>query len=226
MTPDLVLKEHGITLRIGHEEIPPGQATPARVAEAVEKSNTAGRLPGLSDELNPMILDPAKVSAFVRSLPRVAPAELAKLDHRVLLLNDTRLRLQACSAIPAGALAQGYSLIVDDPAAGNNAGARLQSQPDWKLARDRANEANQTMEMASHEMAVLEKRKRQPNADSSVFVAYSQAQQKRYAAAVVWRDLTTTLAQHYPDDAALQAEAKRAKDLASKYIVAPWTGMP
>ena len=82
------------------------------------------------------------------------------------------------------------------------------------------------MEQADAEAAVLAKRKEQPGSTSADFVAHSTALRKRYAAASVWRSLTAILAARHPDDTGLRQEAAKAAELASKYIVAPWTGMP
>jgi hypothetical protein len=51
-----------------------------KILVAVESNNQANRLPGLEDELNPTVLDPARVEVFLKKLPILNPETLASLE--------------------------------------------------------------------------------------------------------------------------------------------------
>jgi hypothetical protein len=225
MNADECLSQYKITTRVGHQEIAPGEGTLARVLTAVENSNARGRLPGLPDDLNPVILDAEKVKAFLNSLPAVPANDLERLRDRILYLNSSGLQLGSASAITPSILRSGYRLHVTDGPAGKIADVRLEAPIDKGLARARATKAKDTVGAMNREVEALEQKKK-AGADSELLIALSTAQRKRYAAASVWRDLTKALAALEPENSELQAEAKAAKEAASKYIVAPWTGMP
>lgn len=226
MTSDEILDKYAITTRVGPTEIPPGEGASAAIIAAVQKSEGSGRITGLPDDLNPVVLDKDKVEAFLSALPKVAGSALEKLRRRTLHLNNPSLQLHSYSAVTPAALRHGYTLEVDNAPEGSIANVQLDAAIDPKLGRERADRAKKAMQDADREVAELEKKKRQPNADSALFVAHSNAQRKRYAAASVWRDLVSALATRDSNHRALQSEAAEAKQAASKYIVAPWTGMP
>jgi hypothetical protein len=226
MTPDQVLQEYGIATRVGQREIPPRDGATREALETVEKSNSSGRLEGLADDLNPTILDAGKVKAFFTGLPKVPASTLDRLRGATIHLNDPKLQLYAYSPVTSATLELGYTLTVGDGSRGQIARVRLDAPIDLKMARERANRAKQAMLDADREAAALEKEKQKPEADATVFVAHSEAQRRRYAAASVWRDLVSALSRHDTADAALRSEASQAKEAAARYVVAPWTGMP
>lgn len=224
MNAEQCLSQFQITTRVGHQVIAPGDGTVARVLEAVETAGKRGRLPGLADDLNPVVLDTAKVNAFLHALPKVPAENLERLRERILYLNDAGLLLGCASAITPSILELGYRLRVADGPAEKIAGVRIEAAIDRKLARERATRAKDTVNAMGGEVETLEEKK--SGADSALLVALSNAKRKRYAAASVWRDLTKALAALEPEDAALRAEAAAALEASSKYLVAPWTGMP
>lgn len=230
MSTDECLLRFDITLRAGHSEIAPGEGAASRALEAVEAANRRARLPDLPDELNPVIIDTSKVRAFLAGLPRVPESNLEKLRGRVLYLNDPALLLGAASPAAPSAFEKGFELEAGETRAGRIAQARVRIEPDLALARERAGRAREWTSTLDTEVKNLDSRIDRGEASGpeggALFRARSVAQQKRYAAATVWRDLTALLAGRHPGDAALQQEAREAKEAASRFITAPWTGMP
>jgi hypothetical protein len=98
------------------------------------------------------------------------------------------------------------------------------------LARDRAKLAKLMMETFDREVASLEKQHRKgeisDKEEADLLRALSDARAKRYATASVWRDLIAAIASADPNNRSIQAEAQAAKKATSRFIVAPWTGMP
>jgi len=221
---DRILRDCEITIRVGGHDIHPSESATAEVMAAVEGSAKSGRLDGLPDDLNPAVLDKGKVSAFLSALSKVPPSTLERLRGSTLYLNDPRLKLYAYSEAAAAALSQGYTLDVMAAVPGELAQAHLEVTIDPKATRARASRAKHAMEEADRAVAGLEKGS--PNPDSASLVALSSAKRKRYAAATAWRELIAALAKRHPDDLHLQSELSQSREAASRYIVAPWTGMP
>ncbi len=225
MNAEQCLSQFQITTRVGHAVIAPGDGAVARILAAVEASAKGDRLPGLDDEMNPLVLDAAKVKAFLQALPKVPAEALVRLRGRMLHLNDGALGLGCASALTPAILESGFRLQVADGAAGKIVHVRIEAKMDKKLARERAARARDAVQRFGREVETLEEKSKR-GADSDLLVSLSTAKQKRFAAASVWRDLTKALVDLEPGDAPLRAEAATAKDAASKFIVAPWTGMP
>ena len=225
MSSDDILQQYEITLRLGSREFPPSAGASAAAAAHLSDFNRTVRLDGLSDDLNPLVLDSRKADAFLARLATVPASTLNRLRKRKLLLSDPALQLTSSSPVSAETLDKHYTLSVDD-ATRPIARARLDANVDEKGARERADRARQAMLTADRDVTTLADSKQRPDATSSTFIAHSTAERRRYAAATVWRDLLSALAQRHPDDRALQAEAASAKEAAAKYIVAPATGMP
>ena len=77
---DTFLAKYQITIQVGFISIPPNHDTLRKILVAVESNNQANRLPGLEDELNPTMLDPARVEVFLKKLPILNPETLASLE--------------------------------------------------------------------------------------------------------------------------------------------------
>ncbi len=230
MNSDECLMQYDITTRAGHAEIPPSREASASILEAVERSNRGARLAGLPDELNPVVIDPSKVQAFLSGLPKLSDESLKKLRGRTLYLNDPALLLHSASPVTVDALRSGFQLAVPEGAASRIAPAHMIVPIDFTLARERATSAKQMMETFDDEVVSLEKKHRKESIDgkeeADLLKALSNTRAKRYSTATVWRDLTAALARKEPKNKALQAEAQAAKKTAARFIVAPWTGMP
>jgi hypothetical protein len=222
---DQLLSELRTTVRVGHEEIPPGNGASSRIVRAVEKSLPRGRLEGLPDDLNPVILDPAKVQAFLTGLSKVPKDSLKALRDKILYLNDPALQLHASSAVSPSELQSGFQLKIESGRSGEIASVTVKAPIDERLARDRATRARETMQEMDRKVQLLE-RKPASSLNGEELRELSLLRAKRYAAASVWRDLVSALAARRPDNAALRSEDKAAKKAASQFIVAPWTGMP
>jgi polyphosphate kinase 2 (PPK2 family) len=84
MNAEQCLSQFQITTRVGHQVIAPGEGAVVRIMEAAEAAAKSGRLPGLADDLNPAVLDAAKVKAFLHALPKVPEENLERLRERIL----------------------------------------------------------------------------------------------------------------------------------------------
>jgi len=230
MRIDDCLSKYHLILRAGYAQIEPTSGILAKVRSAVEENNQAARLEGLEDELNPEVLDSAKVEAFVRGLPDLPDDALDRLRDRVLYLNAPTLSLAPFTAITAEALDGGYSLTVPESPPGGLVQPVLEAEIDRSRARqmiERAREAtslfDQEVKQMESQVAGLDKSSKER---SAALDQLSLAQWKRYAASMVWRDSSSALAEAAPEDRELAAEAQRAQEAAAEYITAPWVGMP
>ena len=115
---DTFLAKYQITIQVGFISIPPNHDTLRKILVAVESNNQANRLPGLEDELNPTMLDPARVEVFLKKLPILNPETLASLEKRFLYLNSIQSELSFSSPITVENLRQKYSLLISQVAVG------------------------------------------------------------------------------------------------------------
>lgn len=230
MQVDDCLAQHQIIVRAGYTVVQPTSGASSRIESAVEQNNQAARLEGLEDDLNPEVLDPDKVEAFLLGLPGLPDETLGKLRDRVLYLNAPTLFLGTATAITAHTLGQGYSLAVPESAPGGLVQPTMSAEIDKALAQDLTGRAREATALFDQQVKELESRVAGLGQDSeelgSVLRELSLARSKRFAASMVWRDNSAALAQADPDNRELAAEAKRAREAAAEYVSPPWIGMP
>jgi len=228
MEIDECVAKYHIVLRAGYTEVEPTSGTLAEIESAVERRNQRGRLEGLEDDLNPEVLDPAKVEAFLARLPSLPDETLEKLRDRVLYLDA--LPLKHSGAITVETLKKGYYLTVPESAPGELVQPTLHAEIDKVRAQDLVKRAREATALFDQEVKERESKvEALPKSSKELSAALGQlslARWKRCAASMVWLDNSADLAKTDPANAELQAEAKQAQEAAAEYLTAPWVGMP
>lgn len=208
MDPAAYVRSHGVTLMIGRTTIAPADFAPPSVLQEVERFNASTRLVGLPDELQPELLDPAKVAAFLQALPQLDAASTARIARQTLRLNMPGMRqLGAASAALPGAGMQLQALERNDNP--GLAPVRLAAPIDADAARARIKLARQAVEERDLKLGAG-----QPQVPAGPDKGLLQ--QQRRAAAMAWAELAGQLAR-VPGAA---AEASREGDLARKALAA------
>jgi hypothetical protein len=225
---DETLAELRLILRVGHAQIgSPEPDASSQVLAAVDAYNAAARLRGLENELNPLVLEPAKVAAFLAWLPTIDAPTREQLAGKTILLNDTNLGLHEASAtalIAAGAKAsfyeaspvQNYAPLRIETALAEDAADRVEHAREAVIAFDE--------QVAAREQAAASATA--PAERSTALQELNLAKQKRYAAASVWERNAKLLAQQSPTSHALQSDAAAAVQASARYLVPPWLGLP
>jgi len=230
MHVDDCLAQYQIIVRVGYTEVQPATGAWSRIESAVEQSNKAARLEGLEDDLNPEVLDAAKIEAFLGGLPDLPDETLSKLQERVLYLNAPTLFLGTATAITCEALGRGYSLSVPGGAPGELVQPTLSAQIDETRAQALANRARKATAEFNEQVQRLESRVADLGEESKELAGalreLSVARSKRFAASMVWRDNSVALAEANPEDRELAADAQEAKKAVAEYVSPPWIGMP
>jgi hypothetical protein len=217
MTGIEALAAHRIGLIVGSQHIAPGDATLERILDAVERHDERARIPGLADELNPAVLDPARVRAFVEGLGRVPSSVLDALGGRSIVLAAEGLGLGVASPVGAEALARGYTLeLPEDLGAAVLPVAR--AEPDAARALALVQRAREATGALDAEVARLG---REPGQGGLL-----EAKQRRFAAAKVWAAASRALAELHPGDAALADDARAAIEAVRRSVTMPRMGMP
>jgi hypothetical protein len=194
----------------------PGEATPASVRAALDKGLEHVRLPDLPDDLNPIVLDPVRVEAFIEGLPRQPVDVLARLEGRFLVLGAEGLWLSLSSPLEAAAIAAGYELKLPDED-GNVV------QPELRGVMVRQAFAEGIAARAEAALHTFEAEVRALEAAGTASNALSQAKWRRFAVATVWRLATKALAEVAPR---FRRAHEDAVDAVGRYVVPPWVGMP
>ena len=226
MTLEERLRRHQVTLRVGHALYAADGPAAQWLDGAVAEYNDGVRLAGLRDELNPLLLDQAKVQALAAWLACGEDDLWQRIEGQVVLLNDPQLGLHVsaptrCVVDPA---------TVDYKFAPSSTGLGL--GVDWPIDLDRAAElaAEGRRGVLEFDAEVREREQRVAETPSEkrgeALRALALAQQKRFAAASVWRCNAAALAAADPTNTAAAAESDQARQAADRFVVAPWTGMP
>jgi hypothetical protein len=220
-----------ISFRVDWGIISPSADMAERVQKAVARHNDKLRLHGLSDDLDPYIIDAAKVDAFLSGLPALPKDVLAKLQGgKPLLLADLRLALGTACPVTAKTLRQGFTLEVkgsDSPVVE----AIVHAPIDVSLAKALCLKAQTAVTQFSQEVQGLRTKqiplKDKPNELSQLLRReLSTAERKRYAAASVWRINAEELLKLQPKDPARIKDVQEARSAEAKYLTPPRTGMP
>ena len=216
LSPGLqLLLQRRIGLMSAAVHLPAGAATRASLHSALSANAEHVRLPGLPDSLNPMILDTARVEAFIEGLVRQPETVLRRLESRFLALGIEGLHLAASSPVPAEAIADGFDLVVGDED-GLVVDARMRVPLRLDYAQGVVAQAKTALHQFEDEVLALE-------AGAAVHFELMQAKWRRFAAAAVWRTASRALAE---ESSRFRADAKKAVDAVKRYLVPPWVGLP
>lgn len=195
--------------------LPVGAATEASLRTSLRANAEHVRLPDLPDDLNPMVLDPARVAAFIEGLVRLPDQVLKRLEGRWLSLGAEELYLSAASPVPADVIAGGFDLVFADED-GTVVQATMRVPLRQAYAQDVAARARAALAEFEAEVAALEASGANPS-------ALMPAKWRRFAAATVWRIAARALTEV---SFKFRAELKHAKDAVRRYLTPPWASLP
>ena len=214
-----LLARRRVSLRLLTDTIAPG-LSPAdlahRLSDAIARSNRSRAFDGLTDDLNPELIDPVRVDAFLRGLPGVGDALLASVDGRTLYLGAPDLGLQLTSPYTAADLAAGYALSVPSVAPGALVMPTLRANLNLPDVLARSDDARKAVGEFDWQVNDWERALREGDSDRDPerYVALSNkladAKFRRYSAAIVWRNLLAAAAAHDPAHAAAASAAEAA----------------
>lgn len=210
-----VLRARKVTLLAGAAMVTPENTSRENVCVAIASHAELSRLQGLPDDLNPLILDPERVLAFIEGLPQQTENVLHKLENKFVALGSEGLRLSVTSPIEAASIATGYELLlpVKD---GLVISAALRTSVRHSFAQAIAAKAKNTLDDVVQEVKRLEE-------SGAFYTELSQAKWRRFAIATVWRLATASLAEV---DRRYRSEAKEAAKQASAFVTPPWVELP
>jgi hypothetical protein len=210
-----LLNERRIGLISSAMHLAAGTATRESLRVALNANAEHVRLPGLADDLNPLVLDPARVEAFLEGLPRQPVTALNRLDGRWLALGTEGMHLALASPVEAESIAAGYELIVpDEPGTVVQAAMRVPLR--MAYAEAVAARARSTLRELEGEVAALE-------ANDGPYATLWNAKWRRFAVATVWRLASKALAEA---DRQFKRDHQDAAAAISRYVTPPWVGMP
>jgi hypothetical protein len=228
-TAEALLAARGITVQVGGALFPPGEATLDGILAAIEPENRRARLAGLPDELNPIVLDPARARAFLEGLPRLPEAALAGLAGRHLHLGTEGLGLSTSSPIEPEAIARGFALSLSEGDAGRVVQPELAAEVHPERARELATRARAEVEARDREVAEIQRERARPGLSGEeqglLLGARTRAAWRRFAAAKVWETSSRALSALDPGDRAAAADAREAGLAVDRFVTPPWTGM-
>jgi len=216
LSPGLtLLLQRRIGLLSSAMHLPAGAATQSSLRAALGANADHVRLPGLPDELNPLVLDHARVEAFVEGLVRQPDKVLKQLESRWLALGVEGLYLSAASPVEADAIAGGYDLLVpDEEGSVVQASMRVPLRPAY---------AQSVVARAKAALAEFEAEVRTLEASGAIPSALMLAKWRRFAAASVWRSAARSLAEQ---SAKFKGDFKNAADSVRRYVMPPWASLP
>lgn len=210
-----LLLERRIGLLSSALHLAPGAATEGALRAALSANAEHVRLPGLADDLNPLVLDSARVEAFIEGLVRQPETVLRRLESRWLAIGVEGLYLAASSPVTAATIASGFELVLAD-----EDGSVVHAQMRVSLRQDDAQavatRARTALARFEAEVATLE-------ANAAGTFVLMQAKWRRFAAASVWRIACRAL---LDISRSFRSEARRAEQAVANYVTPPWVGLP
>ena len=195
----------GLRLRIGYAIV--DAESRDDVTRAIAAANENSRIPGLIDDLNLAIIDPAKARALLDAL---TPGAAAALGARALDLNAAALQISTASPTTPSAFAAPMRLTVESEH-GQSVTARAGIAVDCPLARTKAAAARARAGEADREVTALEL--------GSNGGALSAAKRLRYAVALTWSANAGFAASCAPADAAAAADRDAAAAAAQRWVI-------
>lgn len=210
-----VLDKYRISLVAGFSRLPPGAANIESLQAAIAADVENVRLPGLPDDLNPLVMDIRRVEVFIIGLPKQSEETLRKLEGRNLILAYEGLELSAASVFDPETFANGYQLIVPE---GQEVMvlAEVRARPRLAFVQGWIKYARKELSRIEQEVAELERHPVEPG-------RLTNAKWRRFAVAKTWQQATRALVRQVPDEAAMLTEATQAVE---RYLMPPWVGMP
>lgn len=216
LSPGLqLLLQRRIGLMSSAMHLPAGAATQSSLRAALCVNAEHVRLPGLPDDLNPMVLDQARVEAFIEGLVHQPDKVLKQLESRWLALGMEGLYLSAASPVEAEVIASGFDLIVPDED-GTVVQASMRVSLRQAYAQSVVARAKAALAGFEAEVATLE-------AGGATPTALMLAKWRRFAAASVWRIAARSLAEQ---SAKFKGDFKNAADTVRRYVMPPWASLP
>ena len=174
---------------------------PVAIDAAVTTHNNRGRIPGLDDSLNPFLLDPAKVRAFIAALSAAAPAA----GEAALYLNSPDLPLRPTSPVTAEAIAAARAITITET---QGRTALIRAEIPVACA-----EAGRTAETARRALAI------------AALDPAAAAGPRKFALALAWRENALATKSCHPDSADAAADVTQADAAVARYGV-PMGGLP
>ena len=180
-------------------------AASADAVKAIEAQNARVRLPGLPDEFNPNVIDPAKAAALLSALP---PNAAEVLGGKALFLDGVELGVGASAPTTPASFKPpvALSVIADH---GPSVSARAAFKVDCAVASSRAAAARQRAAQADSAVKALEAQRQNSGAAKLLRQAVTQA----------WRQNAGAVADCAPGDAAAAADRDAALRAVSAALV-------
>lgn len=232
MTTTDCLVSYRVRLRIAYTIIEPGPQAITSILDAVKVENDQVRIPGLDDDLDPYIVDPGKVEAFLDGLSRLPVATWEALSDRVLYLASPTLYLSRATPVTVECLSRGFSMSVPEEPLGGVVQPILHCDIDTLYAQQLSSRSRQATEEFNKEVERLDAVLRtldsltDPKGYSKVLGELSQARFKRCSVSMVWRDSSAAQSRANRHNGTLKRAAREAEKAASRYLMPPRTGMP
>lgn len=210
-----LLAERQIGLMASAVHLEAGTATLSTLRAALCANAEHVRLQGLPDDLNPMLLHPARVEAFIEGMTRQSERVLRQLEGRWLALGMEELYLSAASPVEAAVIAGGFELIIPDDDS-PVVQARMRVLLPLAYAQSVVARAKSALAEYAAEVTALE-------SSGAAYAAQSQAKWRRYAAASVWRIAARSLAEI---SWRFRGDLKKAAAAVKRYLMPPWASLP
>jgi hypothetical protein len=217
-------------VRIGHSVLAPTTKLSALRA-AIEKSNRGLSQPGLTDTLNPDIIDVDKAMALLAALPAIVRRSPQLLAGRELYLTNAGLRIGSADPTTLDGFNRPFDLEVED-IQGDTLLARSTVPVVLQLARERAAEAKIGLMAENARIKPLEARLQAEVAANavekqrSILDELTPARQRRSALARVWWGNARELSERPGADAAAKAETEAALRAVNEFLLPSGAGMP
>lgn len=193
----------GLRVRIGDETILASDHE--AVSAAIGRVNAERATPGLPAMLDPGVIDPVRVRAFLEAVGRLPVAQRKLLEGRSLYLAAPLLPLRATSPTTAASF-HGLKALVRPEVQGETVLLGVRMAPDCTLAKAQAAAARMAVSSISADIAKA--------TDSDERAALRR---RRARIAVAWNENAHAAADCEPQDALAQKERDAARKAASEY---------
>lgn len=224
------LQAYQIQLELGSVRV--GGETDSPLEElllACESLNTSARIKDLSDHLNPNLIDPAKLIAFLRYFPHLPANSLAQFSEQTILLEDEALSLSRIDPISPESFEAGFELNITEWMYDTIMILKLRIVKDADMAKTLIQEAKQVLTQSSQEIESLEESRFRIQGDDpqtlrSILDDLSHARMRRSALATTWLRNAKALAQLHPDEDSYQEDMQKAQSAFDLFYEQPPMG--
>lgn len=194
-----------LRVRIGDETLPAFDHD--AVTAAIARVNADRATPGLPAMLDPGIIDPARVRAFLEAVTRLPVAQRKLLEGRSLYLASPGLPLRATSPSTAASF-HGLKALVRPEIQGETVLLGVRMAPDCVLAKAQAEAARQALSDIAADLA----KTRQPDDLAAL-------RRRRARIAAAWNENAHAAADCEPQDARAQQDRDAARRAASAFAL-------